>query len=155
MDDKARKVLSSLQAQCARREYCIGDMRRKALTRLEGDAAAAEELIASLVEDGFIDESRYCAAFVSEKSSLTGWGPVKIRRALSLKNIPRETIETALQEADSDKADAKLEKLLRSKWKSLYDDPQGKLKLLRFALSRGYEYEQIRTLADSITSESA
>ena len=154
MDEKARKVLGSLQAQCARREYCTGDMRRKALTRLEGDAAAAEELVASLVEDGFIDEARYCAAFVSEKSSLSGWGPVKIRRALSLKNIPRETIETALQEADSDKAGAKLEKLLRSKWKSLSDDPQGKLKLLRFALSRGYEYEQIRTLADSITSES-
>ncbi len=155
MDDKARKVLSSLQAQCARREYCIGDMRRKALTKLEGDAAVAEELIASLVEDGFIDESRYCAAFVSEKSALTGWGPVKIRRALSLKNIPRETIEAALQETDSAKADAKLEKLLRSKWKSLSDDPQGKLKLLRFALSRGYEYEQIRALAESITSESA
>ena len=154
MDEKARKVLSSLQAQCARREYCIGDMRRKALTRLEGDAAAAEELVASLVEDGFIDEARYCAAFVSEKSALSGWGPVKIRRALSLKDIPREAIETALQEADSDKADAKLEKLLRSKWKSLSDDPQGKLKLLRFALSRGYEYEQIRALADSITSES-
>ena len=155
MDEKSRKVLSALQALCARREYCIEDMRRKAVLKLEGDSAAAEELLASLVEDGFIDESRYCAAFVSEKSALSGWGPVKIRRALSLKKIPRETIETALEEADSDKADAKLEKLLRTKWKSLTDDPQGKLKLLRFALSRGYEYDQIRALADRITGESA
>lgn len=155
MDDRSRKVLASLQALCVRREYCIGDMRRKALERLDGDSAAAEELLASLVEDGFIDETRYCAAFVSEKSALGGWGPIKIRRALSLKNIPSETIEAALREADSGKADAKLEKLLRSKWKSLSDDPQGKLKLLRFALSRGYEYERIRPLAETVTSESA
>ncbi len=155
MDGKQCKALSSLQALCARREYCIEDMRRKALDRLEGDSRGAEELLASLVEDGFIDEARYSAAFVREKSELSGWGPVKIRRALSLKRIPPDTIETALMEADSDKADARLERLLRSKWKTLSDDPQGKLKLLRFALSRGYEYERIRPLAETLTSESA
>ena len=40
MDDKARKVLDSLQAQCARREYCVSDIRRKALLKHFGSIKA-------------------------------------------------------------------------------------------------------------------
>ncbi len=155
MDERSRKVLASLQALCARREYCIGDMRRKALERLDGDTEAARELTESLVADGFIDELRYAAAFASEKSSLAGWGPIKIRRTLLSKGIPQETIAAALDRTDREKAESRLERLLVGKWKSLEGDPQGKLKLLRFALSRGYEYDDVRTLADRITGGAA
>ncbi len=152
MDEKGKKVLARMQALCARREYCIGDIRRKLSLRPEVDAGTEEEIISSLVKDKFVDELRYASAFASEKSSLSGWGPIKIRRALSAKGLTAEVIDAALSEMDKDKADAKLEKLLSAKWRSLRDDPQGKLKLLRHALSRGYLYDEVRPIAERLTS---
>lgn len=151
MDD-FKAVKSQLEALCAKREYCVSDIRRKAVERLEGDREKAEELVASLVADKFVDDARYAAAFAREKSGLQGWGPIKIRFQLRAKGVSDADISLALEEIDSDKASARLAKLLENKWRSLQDDPQGRLKLIRFALTRGYEYEEIDPLVRTITS---
>jgi regulatory protein len=151
MEERLKKVYDALSAQCAKREYCSSDIRRKALQRLEFDAAGADTVVAALVEEGFVDDRRYAAAFAREKSGLAGWGPVKIRSALLARQIPREVISEALDEIDPDRASARLEKVLENKWKTLADDPQGRLKLIRFALSRGYDYEPVRPLIERIT----
>lgn len=145
------QILSALQNLCVRREYCTSDIRRKALDRCEGDAALADEMVASLKADRFVDDLRYASAFAREKSSLTGWGPVKIRFALRAKGISEADIAAGLAEIEEDRASSRLESLLRGKWKSLSDDPAGRLKLIRFALSRGYEYSQVEGIIDGIT----
>lgn len=145
------QILSTLQNLCVRREYCTSDIRRKALDRCEGDATLAGELVASLKADRFVDDVRYASAFAREKSSLTGWGPVKIRFALRAKGLSDSDIAEGLSEIEEDRAASRLETLLRGKWKSLCDDPQGRLKLIRFALSRGYEYSQVEGLIAEIT----
>lgn len=137
------KILGYLEAICAKREYCTEDVRQKALKRTEGNIAEAEEIVGKLVSDGFVDNFRYASAFAREKSSLTGWGPVKIRYALKAKKIDQDTIDAALREIDQQQACSKLEKLLKSKAKSLEGDPQKKYKLIRFALSRGYGYDEV------------
>ena len=48
MDEREKKVFDALSAQCAKREYCTADIRRKALERLEWDAAAAEAVVEAL-----------------------------------------------------------------------------------------------------------
>ncbi len=147
-----KAIINQFQAQCAKREYCAGDIRRKALEKLEWNREAAEEVVASLVADKFVDDARYASAFAREKSSLQGWGPVKIRFQLRAKGISDADISAALEEIDAEKASARLEKLLANKWHSLQDDPQGRLKLIKFALSRGYEYEEIESLIRQITT---
>lgn len=151
MDD-FKAVKNQLEALCARREYCVQDIRRKALERLEGDRKKAEEMVAALVADKFVDDARYASAFAREKASLQGWGPIKIRFQLRAKGISEGDISSALGEIDSGRAAARLEKLLQNKWHSLADDPQGRLKLIKFALTRGYEYEEIDPLVRQITS---
>lgn len=146
MDDKLKVVLSRLEAQCSRREYCSSEILAKALKSLDSDTEAASEVVASLIKDGFVSDLRYATAFARDKSALTGWGPVKIRYALAAKKIDRETIDAALSDTDSEKAQDRLEKLLLAKKKTLEGDPQAKLKLIKFALSRGYEYDQVRKL---------
>ncbi len=146
-----KEVLSALQGLCAKREYCISDIRRKALERLEGNREEAEEIVESLVADKFVDNARYASAFAREKSSLQGWGPVKIRFQLRAKGISEADISCALEEIDADKASARLQRLLESKWKTLEEDPQGRLKLIKFALSRGYEYPEVESLIKELT----
>ena len=144
MDEALKKKLSRLEAQCVKREYCVRDIMAKAMKAAEGNQAEADELVASLRADKFVDDARYAAAFAREKSSLTGWGPVKIRFALRAKGLSETDIASGLAEIDSSRAEERLERLTAAKWKSLQDDPQGKLKLIKFALSRGYDYDAVQ-----------
>ena len=133
-----------MQGRCARREYCRAEMRQKALKALDGDDAAAGEVLESLVADGFVDDARYAGAFAREKAVLDGWGPVKIRYMLKAKGIESADIDAALATIDADAAAVKLDKLLAAKARSLQGDPQARLKLIKYALSRGYNYDDIK-----------
>lgn len=139
-------ALKALEAQCARREYCRGDLLRKALEKTGGDREAAQRILDSLEARSFFSDERYASAFAADKASLTGWGPFKIRMALRSKGIADDIIDSALEGIDSEKADAKLQKLIDSKKRSLEGDPAARLKLIRFALSRGYAYDDIKDL---------
>lgn len=148
------KCLARLQRLCSRAEYCSADIYRKALKDLEGDAEEAVGVVASLREDRYVDDARYASAFAREKASLQGWGPVKIRFQLRGKGISEADITAALAEIEPDKADGRLEKLLEARYQTLREDPQWKLKLIKFALSRGYEYEKIATFVGRMAGRS-
>ena len=137
------KVLDRMRNLCSRREYCRADIMKKAMSALDGDRETAEKLVEILVTEKYIDELRYASAFARDKSSISGWGETKIRYMLSSKGIPREVIDKALEEIDESKAMTRLEKLLDNKYRSLKDDPQCRLKMLRFGLGRGYGYDEV------------
>ena len=149
------KVLDRLQAQCVKREYCRSDIFKKALTALEGDRDAAERLVESLVGDRFVDDSRYAAAFAREKARLSGWGPVKISFALTAKGISRAVVSEALKEVDPDEADNRMVSVLEARYRALKGDPQKKFKLIKFGLTRGYEYEKIAPVVDEILKKNS
>lgn len=144
------KVIDRLRNLCSRREYCSSDILKKALTALEGDREAAEQILKKLVSEKYVDDLRYAAAYAREKAMISGWGETKIRYMLSAKRISRDIITQALAEIDEDKADSRLQKLLENKARSLKDDPQIRLKLLRFALGRGYQYDDVAPVIDSL-----
>ena len=146
------KVLPYLQNLCAKREYCRSEILKKAETALEGDRQAAQEMLDSLVADRFVDDARYAAAFAHERSSLTGWGPDKIRYSLLMKGISKADIAAALEEVDPEAAGAKMEKLISAKSKTLQGDPFIKFKLIKYALSRGYRYDDVARAVDRILS---
>ena len=138
-----QKSLARLQRLCSKAEYCRSDIRRKALKDMEGDADAADQIVASLVEDRYVDDARYASAFAREKANIQGWGPIKIRFQLRAKGVSEEDITAALQEVEPEKASDKLDRLLSAKAKTLQGDPQFRLKLLKFGLSRGYAYDAV------------
>lgn len=135
--------MNNLRRQCSRREYCTSDILKKAEKALDGDEQKARQILDTLIDEKYVDDLRYCEAYAREKSSISGWGEVKIRYMLSAKGISTDIISEALTQIDSDRATSRLEKLLENKHRTLKDDPQWKLKLLRFALGRGYSYDQV------------
>lgn len=141
-DVSPQDALVRLQSLCSRSEKCIYDVRGKlALWKVEG--TEADKLVDKLVADGFIDEQRYARAYVREKSTLSKWGVQKISRMLSAKRLPEATVKMALGELNAERYEADLLKLLTKKNGSLKAASKAihTAKLLRFALSRGYEYE--------------
>ena len=148
-----KSVLSGLQNQCSKREYCRRDIYQKALKGMEGDSEAAGRIVDSLVKEKYVDDLRYASAFAREKASLSGWGKVKISYMLSGKGIDKATIDAALGEIDRNSSDRKMESVLRAKFRSLEGEKDAYLKLLRFALSRGYNYDEVKPVVDMILKE--
>lgn len=159
MQESVTRVLDRMRVLCSRREYCCADIRTKASAALVKQGMdkdqvpeAAKIILDSLVKDKYLDDLRYARAFVADKASIAGWGPGKIRYALIMKGIDTLIISEAISGADADKAGRRLYRLLETKWKSLSDDPAGKMKLCRFAMGRGYLYDDIMPVIEEIIS---
>ena len=152
-------IMDRLRRQCSLREYCSSDILSKATSAwlracpddTEEAAAFARKAVESLQDDGYVDDLRYAAAFARDKSSLSGWGTVKIRYALSVKKIEPDVIASALREIDSGKASHRLRRLLEGKARQLGDAPGRRMKLLRFALSRGYSYDDVAEILSELS----
>ena len=137
------KALDKMRRLCSRREYCVSDIRSKLMKELEGNVQKVETALTKLKEEKYVDDLRYATAYARDKAAISGWGAAKIRYMLSAKGVAKEIVSEALNEVDESKASTRLEKLLENKYKSLKDDPQWKIKLLRFALGRGYSYDEV------------
>lgn len=150
MEQEEAKVLDRMRALCSRREYCRKDIMKKVLPAVDGDVTVAGGIIDMLVKEKYIDELRYASAFARDKSSIAGWGAVKIRYMLSAKGIPEGLVAQALEEIDGEKAVSRLDKLMENKFRSLKEDPQCRLKMLRFGLGRGYGYDEVSSVVDRL-----
>ena len=169
-DNLYGRILERMRHLCSVREYCTSDICRKitgmlvqagygkepgagpdgagrqTVSAADIRMASADDIesrvIASLIEDGYLSDRRYAAAFARDKASISGWGSVKIRYALSAKGIDKDIIAAALEEIDESRASDRLEKLLETKF--IRD------RLVRFAVGRGYSYGEVLPVADRI-----
>jgi len=138
------KHLAWAERLCSRREYCVFDLRTKLKTR-SVSSQEAEQVIEALIQQNFLNDERYTRAFVQDKSNLQGWGPEKIRYALRVKQIPDTLIREALAGIDSHAQKETLFRLLETKRRNLKaaSDIDARNKLIRFAQSRGFTYEDV------------
>jgi regulatory protein len=149
-NDEKTRMLGRMMRLCAGRECCSSDIRRK-LAALP--AADAQEILDTLRREGYLDDARYARAFARDKSALQGWGSLKIQLALQKKQIDAAAIADALEAIDLPAADARKEQLLHAKWKALAreEDPRRKqAKFFRYALGRGYGYEETKRIYDHL-----
>lgn len=149
-DPRIKKITDRLMAQCSRREYCVADMRAKAIKALEGDERGAQEVIDLLVSERYVSDLRYASAYARDKARIAGWGRVKISALLRAKGIDRQTISAALEEIDPDQARQRALKAMEVKYRSLRDDPQRRMKMLRFAMGRGFSFGEATELISSV-----
>lgn len=147
-----QKALSSMQRLCSMREYCRNDITTK-LKKYDLTVQESEQIIASLEKDKFLDNSRYAFAFVRDKATFNGWGPAKIKWALKSKKIEEEIIDSAMQQLPQEEEAQRLMLLLNKKMKTLtreQDKAKVKVKLMRFAISRGFDYDKVITGVNKI-----
>lgn len=148
----AEQALAALMRYTAKAERSSGDAMRL-MRRWEVPENDRGKVLARLVEMRFIDDSRYAAAYVREKSGLSGWGVHKIRAGLRAKGIDARIIEEALtQLPDKEAGNERLRELLQRKLKGIKGGTpyEVKGKLLRFGLSRGYDYGDVTDVIDTV-----
>lgn len=137
------QIISKLTAVCARAEHCKDDMLRR-MQRWQVDEATQREVISYLVKEKYIDEERYARFFINDKIKYNRWGRRKVEQALYFKHIPREVYEPLLDDVANEDFESVLLPLLQNKEKNLKyaNDYEKRIKLLRFAMQRGFSYEQ-------------
>ena len=133
-----------MAGQCSKKEYCSADELAK-LRRWELPEKDIAEIMAFLVKNRFLDDTRFAEAYARDKFRFNRWGKLKIAQMLRRKQVADSVIGQALAALPEEDTDATCMELLRQKNKSIKDeDPyKRKAKLIRFALSRGFEYETV------------
>ena len=134
------EALNKVAAYCTLCERCISEVSTK-LTAWGVPYALQEEIISRLIEEKFIDEARYCRAFVNDKVRFNRWGRLKITAALREKRMPQEYIKEAMDNIDEDAYQQSLQETIDIKRRELKgkDDFATQQKIIRHAASRGYE----------------
>ena len=134
------EALNKAAAYCTLCERCISEVSAK-LTAWGVPHGEQEKIIARLTEEKFIDEARYCNAFVNDKVKFNRWGRIKIIAALREKRLPKEHISEAIESIDDEQYAEILKEVIAIKRKELKgkDDFATRQKLIRHAASRGFE----------------
>ena len=104
------RLLDRLRSQCSRREYCEADIRRKISAEEAkcGFPLGADAILASLKADTYLSDARFAEAFARDKSSLDGWGSLKIRCALQARGLAKADIDAGLAAIDEASASGRL-----------------------------------------------
>lgn len=142
-----------IAAYCAYQERCQEEVRNKLLEKgIYG--TQAEDLIALMIEEGFLNEERFAQAFVRGKYRLKKWGRNKILQELKLRKISPNCIKSGMKEVDPEEYWELLIQLAEKKWLSVKDTDlfKKKYKTHQYLLSRGFETDLIQNALEEMIS---
>ena len=126
--------LDKAQAYCARAEHCAADVRRK-LFEWGAPADLFDEIEENLYSNDFLNDARFCRAYVHDKVEYQAWGRLKIKAGLQALHLPESAIREALENIDEIKYFANLHNLISQR------AADSEEKRLRFLLQRGFTYD--------------
>ena len=145
-EEEALKKLANL---CAKVEYCTGDLDEK-MRQWGIDEEARKRNIDYLIKHQYVDNARFCQAYVNDKIKYNKWGRRKIEQALWLKHMPEDVSKMVLDGIDDDEYMDVLRPLLKAKWPTMHakSDYERSMKLIKFAMGRGFDMTLIRGCID-------
>lgn len=144
-----REALIQLSALCARGEHCTFEMQEK-MRRWQLPDDQQARVIERLVRDRYVDDERFAHAFVRDKIRYNKWGRRKVEQALWQKHIDEEIRRRVLDAVSDEEYLHVLRPLLQQKRRGLKagSDYELNMKLIRFAMSRGFTMDIIRQCLD-------
>lgn len=140
------QALQKLKHYCAYQERCHSEVREK-LYNLGVWKRDHDVIIASLIEEDYLNEERFAIAYAGGKWRVKKWGRSRIRYELKQKQVSEYCIRKAMKQIEDGEYLEVLEKLAEEKYRSLKSDQYlvRKKKTMDYLLSRGFEPDLIRT----------
>ncbi len=150
-----KQAIHKLASYCSKSERCEYDIRKKLLA-WEIDANSIQGIINYLKRENFLDESRYCRSYISDKLRFNKWGRTKIIYELKKKQIPVTVIDKAFTNFAGNEFEEPLLRILDAKSKTVNagDSYEKRQKLFRYAVGRGYEPALVNSCLNKIMQES-
>ena len=131
--------LDKAEAYCARAEHCAAEVQRK-LLQWGAPADLFDEIEEKLYERDFLNDRRFCRAYVHDKVEFQQWGRLKIRAGLQALHLPSTAIDEALAGIDEARYADVLRRVAALR-RGATDEQK-----LRFLLQRGFTFDEIRNI---------
>lgn len=129
---------------CAYQERTHKEVRNK-LYELEVFGDESEAIITWLIENNYLNEERFARLFAGSKFRQKKWGRIKIRQELKMRGVSDHCLKAGMSEIDGDDYMVTLQEIIEKKSKDIKDSNKLiiKQKLVKFALSRGFENDLV------------
>ncbi|MGC6480212.1 MAG: regulatory protein RecX [Flavobacteriaceae bacterium] len=149
------EALAKLEHYCAYQERCHMEVEQK-LQSLGMIPQLRQTIITQLIQDNFLNETRFSQAFTRGKFRIKKWGKLRIKRELKVRQISDWNINNALKEISPEDYQLTLHELCEQFWyKHAKLDPwkrgQKVMQALRY---RGWETDLIIEALNSLRSDS-
>ena len=143
------QALQKLKHYCGYQERCHSEVKQK-LYDLGVWKKDHDEIISTLIEEGYLNEERFAIAFAGGRFRIKQWGRVKIKYELKQKQVSEYSIKKALKQIDEEEYLAVLKKLAEEKYASLKGGQYlvRKKKTMDYLLQRGFEGELVKVILD-------
>lgn len=147
-----QQALLKLAHYCAYQERCHLEVKNK-LADYGVYFHDAEQVIAELIVQNYLNEERFAIAFAGGKFRVKKWGRNKIKQELKLKKISEYCIKQGLKEIDNEQYIQVLEKEAFQKYKASKDKNilVKANKTAQYLISRGFETDLVWDVVKSIS----
>ena len=144
------QAFERIKKYCAFQERSHTEVRYK-LVELGLRGNDLEQVMAKLIEEGFLNEERFASAFAGGKFRMKHWGKKKIEQELKRKGVSSYLITKAVSELKDDDYKNSLNQLLEKKAATLHDKNMftRKQKLSNFLIGKGYEPKEVYAAVDA------
>jgi regulatory protein len=144
------KYLTKEQALQKLRHYCTYQERShfeviQKLWELSIKKLEHDEIIATLIDEDYLNEERFAIQYAGGKFRMKDWGKKKILYGLREKKVSDYSIKKALAAIDEEDYLKTLNKLAEEKYNSLKGEQylERKKKTIDYLVQKGYEYELV------------
>lgn len=143
------QALQKLKHYCAYQERCHSEVKEK-LYNLGVWKKDHDEIIASLIEENYLNEERFAIAFAGGKFRVKQWGRVKIKYELKQKQVSEYSIKKAMKQIGEEEYLALLHKLTKEKYAALKKEQYliRKKKTMYYLMAKGFEPELVRSVIE-------
>lgn len=146
-----KEALQKLEHFCAYQDRCHSEVVTK-LYDLKMSPDEIDIIIVKLIEDNFLNETRFACSFARGKHRIKHWGKVRIVNELKIRHISTANINLALKEILPDEYETTFDQLSQRYWNNLTESNvlKKRKKFCDYMLRRGYEsnlvYDKMKEL---------
>ncbi len=143
----AKEAKVKLYRYCVYQERCHQEVKEK-LSEFGLWGEQAEEIVAHLIQEGFLNEERFAKAYASGKFRLKHWGKLKIVRGLEQRGLSRHCILTGLNEISESEYQQTIVQLVEKKTSTTEAANLYTLrdKVAKYVIQKGFEPELVWAL---------
>lgn len=146
-----KEAIQKIEHFCAYQERCHEEVVSK-LWSMKLNSAEIDEVIVHLIQENFLNESRFACSFARGKHRIKQWGKIRITNELKMRHINQTLITIALKEITSEEYAATFENLAERHWNSITENNalKKRKKFCDYMLRRGFEsnliYDKVKEL---------
>lgn len=146
-----KDACNKIEHYCAYQERCHTEVENK-LRTMKMDSEEISVIISHLINDNFLNESRFACSFARGKHRIKHWGKIRIVNELKFRNITSYNINLALKEISQEEYTTTFDMVSERQWENIRETNMLKKrkKFCDYLLRRGYEsnlvYEKVKEL---------